>query len=88
MKNSTVELFAYKNTASSAGSPTRLDINVNEVIAVNRWVNHYGNPSYVFHMSNGDTYFTVDNYRVCHSWFTDIHIKSVKRKKDMFNRFA
>ena len=62
MKNKTVERYAYKNTTSSAGNPTKFDIEVNEIVRVNVWFNFYGNPSYGYLMKNGDTYLMIDNY--------------------------
>ena len=81
-----VERYGYKNTTSHAGSGKRYKINTDDIVAIKKWHNHYGNPSYVYHMNNGDTYYLVDDY----GGMNDIKISFnyVNRKKDLFNRYA
>lgn len=82
-----VKRHAYKNTTSEAGSPTEYEIETAKISAIKCWFNTYGNPSYVFHMDNGDTYFLVDDYGAMNNIY-HLSRECVKRKKDMFNRFA
>ena len=74
-------IYAYKNTSSAAGSPTKYDIDPNEVIRANVWFNFYGNPSYGFHMSNGDSYLLIDDYGAMNG--LSINRRDVNRKKDL-----
>lgn len=83
----TIERYAYKNTTSAAGSPKKYIINPSEISAIKKWHNFYGNPSYVYHMENGDTYFLQDDYGAMNDLGV-LHFDYVKRKKDLFNRFA
>jgi hypothetical protein len=75
-------IYAYKNTNSSAGSPTKYEIDPKEVRRVNSWVNVYGNPSFGFHMSNGDTYLLIDDYGAPNGLSINI-FRNVNRKKDL-----
>jgi hypothetical protein len=58
----TIERYAYKNTHSTAGSPTKYTIAVPDIAAIYKWHNVYGNPSYYFVMRNRDYYRLVDDY--------------------------
>ena len=78
-----IKRYTYLNTDSMAGSPTEREIDPFEISHIYTWSNYYGNPSYVFHMINGDTHYLVDDYGA----LNDIghkHCKYVQRKKDMF----
>lgn len=77
------EVFGYHNTASSAGRPTHYELNPEHIESVKCWFNCYGNPSYVFHMSNGDTYLLIDDYGAMNG-IEHLSRKVVNRKKDMF----
>lgn len=79
MKN----IYGYKNTTSSAGRGTYYDIEQKEIDSIKCWFNYYGNPSYVFHMSNGDTYLLVDSYGAMND-INHLSRSVVGRKKDMF----
>lgn len=79
MKN----IYAYKNTTSQAGKAQYFDVNVNDIDVIKCWFNYYGNPSYVFHMTNGDTYLLVDDYGAMNG-ISHLSRKVVNRKKDMF----
>jgi hypothetical protein len=80
-------IYGYKNTASQAGHGKEFEIETTEIIRANCWFNFYGNPSYVFHMENGDTYLLVDDYGAMNK-VNHLSRTLVNRKKDMFNRFA
>lgn len=81
------EIYSYKNTTSHAGSGVHREIEINDIVAVKCWFNYYGNPSYVFHMNNGDTHYLVDDYGAMNK-VNHLSRVIVKRKKDMFNRFS
>lgn len=83
MKN----FHGYKNTTSHAGSPTEFTIDVNEIDCIKCWFNFYGNPSYVFHMSNDDMYYLVDDYGAMNG-ISRLSRLCVKRKKDMFSKWG
>lgn len=87
MTTTTKEIYAYKNTTSQAGRAKYHTINIKDIVRANCWFNYYGNPSYVFHMENGDTYLLVDNYGAMNK-VNHLSRVVVKRKKDMFLRFA
>lgn len=80
-------IYGYKNTSSQAGRGVNYEINTNDIVRANCWFNFYGNPSYVFHMHNGDTYLLVDDYGAMNK-VNHLSRTLVNRKKDMFNRFA
>lgn len=80
-------IYGYKNTCSSAGRGQNYEIETKDIVRANCWFNFYGNPSYVFHMENGDTYLLVDDYGAMNK-VNHISRVVVKRKKDMFLRFA
>lgn len=79
MKN----IFAYKNTTSQAESPTHYDIEQLHIDSIKCWFNMYGNPSYVFHMNNGDTFLLIDDYGAMNK-INHLSRTVVNRKKDMF----
>jgi hypothetical protein len=76
------EIYAYKNTASSAGSPKRYIIDPKAVWHVRVWFNMYGNPSYGFHMSDGTTYLLIDDYGAMNG-LNHLSRHDVYRKKDL-----
>jgi hypothetical protein len=78
-----INRYGYKNTNSSAGRGQRHDINTEDIAYIMKWNNYYGNPSYVFHMNNGDTYYLVDDYGAMND-IREVTAHSVARKKDMF----
>ena len=55
-------IFGYKNTSSSAGNGIHHEINTDNVLRAYVWFSSLGNPSYGFHMVNGDTYLLIDDY--------------------------
>ena len=77
------KIYAYKNTTSSAGRGVEYEIEQTDIDSIKCWFNFYGNPSYVFHMSNGDTYLLVDDYGAMND-ISHLSRDCVKRKKDMF----
>ena len=81
--NKTVERYAYKNTTSMAGRPEKYEIKSDDIDLNKTWTNYYGNPCYVFHMKNGDTFYMVDEYGALNDLGL-IRVNYVKRKKDMF----
>lgn len=83
----TKKIFGYKNTTSQAGRGQEFEIQISEIVRANCWFNFYGNPSYVFHMENDDTYLLVDDYGAMNK-VNHLSRTLVSRKKDMFNRFA
>jgi len=82
-----IDIHSYFNTTSSAGLPEKRTIDALEIVRINCWFNFYGNPSYVFHMNNGDIHFLVDDYGAMNG-ISHLSRVLVKRKKDLFNRFA
>lgn len=80
-------IYAYKNTTSHVGSGQHYNINVNDIDCIKCWFNTYGNPSYVFHMSNDDTYYLVDDYGAMNG-ITKLSRICVDRKKDMFKKWG
>lgn len=80
-------IYAYKDTTSEAGSPEEYTINIADIVSSKCWFNSYGNPSYVFHLPYETTYLLVDDYAAMNG-VTHISRDIVKRRKDMFNRFA
>lgn len=81
MKTKTI--YGYKNTTSTAGRGVHQEIVISEIALVNCWFNMYGNPSYVFHMNNGDTYLLVDDFGAMDK-INHLSRVIVKRKKDLF----
>ena len=79
----TKEIYGYKNTTSQAGSGKHYTINTLDIDSIKCWFNYYGNPSYVFHMNNGDTYLLVDDYGAMND-VRHLSREVVSRKKDMF----
>ena len=83
MTKTHITRFAYVNTTSQAGRPTEVTIPVAEVLRLSKWSNYYGNPSYVIHMRNGETYLLVDDF----GGDNDLRSKPiafVTRRKDLF----
>lgn len=76
-------IYAYKNTTSQAGMPTKYEINPSEIDSIKCWFNYHYNPSYVFHMNNGDTFLLVDDYGAMNG-INHLSRQLVNRKKDMF----
>lgn len=76
-------IYGYKNTTSTAGRGVDHKIVISEIVLINCWFNMYGNPSYVFHMDNGDTYLLADDFGAMNK-ITHLSRVIVKRKKDMF----
>lgn len=76
-------LHGYKNTASSKGKPSEYQIDPLDVASIKCWFNGNGNPSYVFHMNSGDTYYLVDDYDAMNG-IRHIGREIVGRKRDMF----
>lgn len=78
-----IERYSYVNTRSSAGSPKRVILDLREIDHVTSWSNAYGNPSYVYHMRNGDTHYLVDDYGAMN------HVRArlvrVRRRSDLFD---
>lgn len=81
------EIYSYKNTTSSAGQAEHITIETNEIVRANYWCDYYGNPSWVYHMENGDTHYLVGDYGGS-NFLYKVKQKGVKRRKDLFNRFA
>lgn len=82
----TIERYGYKNTKSSAGKGEWYTLDIDQIFSIKCWFNVYGNPSYVFHMDNGDTYFLVDDYGAMNG-LGRYSRECVKRKKDLFIRW-
>jgi len=55
----------------------------NDIVAVNRWINCYGNPSYGVIMSDGEHLRLIDDYEFCES-YCPCPVVVVGRKKDLF----
>lgn len=81
------KIFAYKNQSSSAGRAQNYEINTNDIDCIKCWFNVYGNPSYVFHMSNDDMYYLVDDYGAMNK-INHLSRILVARKKDMFKKWG
>ena len=63
----TVTRYAYVDTQSQAGQPTKVEISVADIHKLTKWLNGYGNPSYVIHTYEGPdhehhTYLLVDEF--------------------------
>jgi hypothetical protein len=82
-----IERYGYKNTNSMAGKGLKHSIETAEISTIKTWTNYYGNPSYVFHMNNGDTYYLVDAYGAMND-INRISATYSKTKKGMFNRWC
>jgi len=80
-------IYGYKNTTSSAGRGENYEIDQNEIDVIKCWFNVYGNPSYVFHMSNDDTYYLVDDFGAMNK-INHLSRIVVARKKDMFKKWG
>ncbi len=78
----TIKRYTFLNTTSQAGMPTERTIKLKDIDAVCSWTNMYGNPSYVFHMNNGDTHLLVDDYGGTNDVQCSVHFK--RKRKDMF----
>jgi len=81
-----IKRYTFLNTESEAGMPVVRDIDEQYIVRANVWVNSNGNPSYVFHMKQGDTHLLVDDYGAMNGVIN--RARTVKRRKDLFNRFA
>lgn len=81
--NLTVARYAYKNTHSSMGKGVECVIDVDDIIKINCWHCINGNPSYVYHMKNGDSYYLVDDFGAMND-IRHLSRVEVKRKKDLF----
>lgn len=84
----TVTRYAYVDTQSQAGRPTKVEIPVNEITELRRWFNSYGNPSCVIHTHNSrtnvsHTYLCVDDYGATNG-LGSIPISVKNHRKDMF----
>ena len=82
-----INIYAYKNTSSMAGSGIRYDIDPLDIDCIKCWFNLYGNPSYVFHMNNNDTYYLVDDFGAMNG-ISHLSRIIVRRKKDMFSKWG
>lgn len=87
IKRQTVERYGYKNTSSMVGNGQRFKIVVNDIQVIKCWFNVYGNPSYVFHMKNGDFFYLVDDYGAMNNLPNHSRV-IVNRKKDMFTKWG
>jgi hypothetical protein len=74
--------LGYVNTLSERGSPSRIVFSTNDVIRIRSWCNGLGNPSYCFHLEDGRTILSVDNYGGLND-ITHVTCQSVKRKRDL-----
>jgi len=77
-----VERYAYKNTLSEKGSPTKYKLRIKSIRNIYAWTNQWGNPSYGFIMENGDTYLLVDDYGALND-ISNVPVKYVNRRKDL-----
>ena len=83
-----INIYAYKNTSSMrSGSGIRYDIDPLEIDVIKCWFNSMGNPSYVFHMSNDDTFYLVDDFGAMNG-ISHLSRILVDRKKDMFSKWG
>jgi hypothetical protein len=82
-----INIYGYKNTTSSAGKGIHYEINPLDIDVARCWFNSYGNPSYVFHMTNDDMYYLVDDYGAMEG-IRHISRVLVERKKDMFKKWG
>ena len=82
-----LKIFGYKNQSSSKGCGQNYEIDQADIDCIKCWFNVYGNPSYVFHMSNDDMYYLVDDYGAMND-ITHLSRILVKRKKDMFKKWG
>ena len=74
--------LGYVNTLSERGGASRIVFNTTDVIRVRSWTNGLGNPSYCFHLEDGRTILSVDDYGGLND-ITHVNCQSVKRKKDL-----
>lgn len=81
MKTKTI--YGYKNITTTAGYGVHQEIVISEIALVNCWFDMYGNPAYVFHMVNGDSYLLLDDYGAMDK-VNHLSRVIVKRKKDLF----
>lgn len=72
--------YTYLNTLSEAGRPVEREINQDSITHINVWINSYGNPTYMYHMDNGDTHLLVDDYGAMNG-INHISANSVARRK-------
>lgn len=79
----TVTQYSYLNTNSSKGNGEHREIVVADILYIFNWYNTYGNPSYVFHMENGDTHYLVDAYGAMNN-IEHLNCRTVSRRKDLF----
>lgn len=77
----TIVRYGYIDTQSEAGQPTRVELDPDDIGLVCRWVNSYGNPSYVFHLEHS-TLLLVDDYGALND--VDARVLTCLRRKDMF----
>jgi hypothetical protein len=78
-----VQIYSYKNTYSEAGLPQIYQILPSEVSTATVWTDGMGNPTYCFHMENGDTHLRVGEYGAMNG-FNYVPLSTVRRKKDLF----
>ena len=76
--------FGYVNTKSTAGSPERIGVMMNDITKINCWFNSFGNPSYCLHIKGGSTILCIDDYG-CMNEITHLGRRVVDRKKDLFS---
>ena len=80
----TITRYAYINTRSAAGRPTKVWIEPSDAIDVRCWFNSYGNPSYTFRLKGGFILFMVDDYGA-ENGIRHVRRTVVPRKHDLFN---
>ena len=77
-------IYARKNRHDFQGKSERHTIETNDIIEARVWWNVHCNPSYNFHMANGDNYVLIDDYGAMND-IDHISRKEVRRKKELFS---
>jgi len=78
-----IPIHSYLNTQSEAGLPETHFILPDEVCLASCWTNSYGNPTWVLHMTNGDTHLMPDAYGATNG-LPNTPTRVVRRRKELF----
>lgn len=78
-----IERYAYINTSSERGRPSKVIFDADSVKWAFVWTNGYGNPSYTLYLEDGSCLFLVDDYGAMND-INHLSAKIVRRKKDLF----
>lgn len=76
------EIYAYKNTDSTAGEGVFYQIDPKEISHVTKWMDRNGNPYHKFYMKSGTTYL-IQHDNAAMSKVHHLAPQYVSRRKDL-----